>query len=103
MIDPRKGLKSTSFSYLGSEGMQRDVNFTSISTDAMPPDLEMATGWHDHRAWCTIFRRKDLERGGKHHIVFSVWLNGLRKRMEAVAYELPFAECEKLALEYSRL
>jgi hypothetical protein len=84
VIDPRKGLKSVSMSYL-------------------PKDLEFSMGWHDHRAWSIVFRRRDLERGGVAHLSFRTFVNGLRKRMEPIALKFPARICENLALEYSKL
>jgi hypothetical protein len=102
VIDPRKGLKSCSFSYLGADGLQRDQNFTTMLN--VPQDLELATGWHNHRAWSVVFRRRDLERGGAEHAAFSTWVNGLRRYMEPVAaLEFPSVNCDVLALEYSRM
>ena len=101
MIDPRKGLKSVSMSYLGANGLQRWLDFTTMPN--VPKDLELSMGWHEHRAWSIVFRRRDLERGGVEHTSFRTFVNGLRKRMEPIALKFPARICENLALEYSKL
>jgi hypothetical protein len=101
VIDPRKGLKSVSMSYLGANGLQRWLDFTTMPN--VPKDLELSMGWHDHRAWSIVFRRRDLERGGVEHLSFRTFVNGLRKRMEPIALKFPARICENLAIEYSKL
>ena len=94
IIDIEFGLKFAEFSYLGEGATPRSMNFTRMIN--FPH--EGAIGWHDHRAWSSVFRRYDLE-----NVAFEDWVASLNQGVVAIAKSFTFARAAGVEHEISKL